>query len=898
MNLYKILPHNDYFDVVADFIINKFGYNFTQVKVILPNGAACLRLQKLLIKKLHYTILPNIMPFSSIVAESSEVFTIPSDNMNVISPIEERIIVAQIIYDYPKLQFDICQALHFSSHLIQLFYEFVINEIEIKSIKNLAIFDSAEHWQSIYEFLEYAYHAWHTQIVSTKKLDRAHYQMHNLKTEVKRLIKDDDSILIAGLFGNQIQFWNFLKNISNLPNGYIILPPVADMDIAPDAITAESPLYCLTQLCSLLDKKISDFKILGCNKRNYTVLDQLIVRSNDYKTDAGITHIQYFEYDNIFDEASAIVGICNNLQHNQTLAIIVDSGKTKELYEHFLCKYNIAFNDFIGLTLNKTHAFHLITALSEILCTPFDLKKLIILLQNPLIRSQHTLKLYEILRGENRFITSMTQLSNIITIKTQDAEFVSWFNALQKLLTQTLNTNIFNEILKAVIITVQNICPNIWDSQHGLVVHDFLHEILTINWGCWLTDVSNFTEILVSLSSGAKFDNSKDITANITICTADEGSLFKFDYVILANFSESIWPKAQYTNPWFNRQMQDLLKLHAQQIQSTMSLYNFYLLLHNKKVIITRSKKHDSTNALQTSSYIHKLEFIVPNIAATKSCSDVLSYDTDSSKEILTLEAVSDTFPKRISATDIEMLIRSPYSFYAKKILKLKKQESIATPPTSAMFGSFVHKVFDIYSKNTNNDSTTTIFAIADRILQNSILPDITKKIWMYKFTAIAEEFIAFDSKRRDIAASIYTEISGCLNIMTSKQAIEVTAIADRVEITKDGKVFIVDYKTGALPTLKDVESGLSPQLLVETLIAINGGFDIEVKSVPHILYVKIASSKPYIKTMEITLDKNKLDCHFVGLQSLLDRYNITKNFSSTIDLLTINDYKSLMRNF
>ena len=54
----------------------------------------------------------------------------------------------------------------------------------------------------------------------------------------------------------------------------------------------------------------------------------------------------------------------------------------------------------------------------------------------------------------------------------------------------------------------------------------------------------------------------------------------------------------------------------------------------------------------------------------------------------------------------------------------------------------------------------------------------------------------------------------------------ELTARADRIDQLADGRIEIIDYKTGSTPTKKQVENGLPPQLPLEALIARENGFE------------------------------------------------------------------------
>jgi ATP-dependent helicase/nuclease subunit B len=272
------------------------------------------------------------------------------------------------------------------------------------------------------------------------------------------------------------------------------------------------------------------------------------------------------------------------------------------------------------------------------------------------------------------------------------------------------------------------------------------------------------------------------------------------------------------------------------------------------------------------------------------------------------------SFPSRISASDIEMLIRNPYGFYAKKILKLKKLDDIAQKPKLSEFGNFMHKIFDEYTKSYNKLITTShhysscsswhskqlthLLEMSADMLRLLNLPSITKKIWQIKLTAIAEEFIDFDEKRRSNIKQVYSEIFGEMIIDAAGHKIKIVAIADRIEISHASSAMILDYKTGILPTEKDVHYGLSPQLIIESLIAIYGGFGIKINDVTNIIYIKVASSKPYIQTKEIEITNKELKSHETFLQTMLERFIVTASFPSIGNKLQYDDYKHLARNF
>ena len=149
---------------------------------------------------------------------------------------------------------------------------------------------------------------------------------------------------------------------------------------------------------------------------------------------------------------------------------------------------------------------------------------------------------------------------------------------------------------------------------------------------------------------------------------------------------------------------------------------------------------------------------------------------------------------------------------------------------------------------------------------------------------------------RRSHAKYVYSEQKGEIFLNIAGQEIKIIGVADRIEVDEQGQSVVIDYKTGSLPSRKDVDCGLSPQLIIAGLMMQEGGFGIKVRNVKQIIYVKISSSKPYIQTLNIDLNREQLRSHRQGLISLLEYYVTNKNFSYNVDLQKYNDYTHLAR--
>ena len=88
---------------------------------------------------------------------------------------------------------------------------------------------------------------------------------------------------------------------------------------------------------------------------------------------------------------------------------------------------------------------------------------------------------------------------------------------------------------------------------------------------------------------------------------------------------------------------------------------------------------------------------------------------------------------------------------------------------------------------------------------------------------------------------------------------------ADRIELLADGRYAILDFKTGAPPTSKQVQAGLAPQLTLEAAILRHGEFDGIPKAgsaadVAELVYVRLRGGAIAGEVNEIELDGITVD--------------------------------------
>lgn len=170
-----------------------------------------------------------------------------------------------------------------------------------------------------------------------------------------------------------------------------------------------------------------------------------------------------------------------------------------------------------------------------------------------------------------------------------------------------------------------------------------------------------------------------------------------------------------------------------------------------------------------------------------------------------------------ISATGLDRLLSDPYQFYAGKILQLARLDGVDAQPSPALQGEAVHAILDRWHKHGGD-----LKAIADEELDRLSAHPLMRKLWRPRLMKALEWVGAEIAKARGEGRAVaVTEAWGSIEV----DGVRVHGRADRVDLLPDGKLAIVDYKTGQPPSGASVKAGYSLQLGTLGLIARDGGF-------------------------------------------------------------------------
>ena len=202
--------------------------------------------------------------------------------------------------------------------------------------------------------------------------------------------------------------------------------------------------------------------------------------------------------------------------------------------------------------------------------------------------------------------------------------------------------------------------------------------------------------------------------------------------------------------------------------------------------------------------------------------------------------------PRALSATTIEKWVRDPYSIYAQYVLRLHPLDKIDEDPGARERGQKIHAAIDQFLKGSIDpsapDALDRLLREGEKAFEELLARPGIWAFWWPRFRRIAAWFVEHERERRGRAHLAASEVKGSLEIAAPAGAFTVRATADRIDRLNGGGLVIVDYKTGSVPTGKEVETGFAPQLPIEGLLATRGAFaDVPAEDVAQLVFWKLS---------------------------------------------------------
>ncbi|MGB0919250.1 MAG: double-strand break repair protein AddB [Holosporaceae bacterium] len=340
-------------------------------------------------------------------------------------------------------------------------------------------------------------------------------------------------------------------------------------------------------------------------------------------------------------------------------------------------------------------------------------------------------------------------------------------------------------------------------------------------------------------------------SARVTLLGTRDLRLCESDVMFLAGLNEGSWPATPQENPWLSRSMRAHLGLDDEERLQTLAAHDFYEGASRPFVILSRSKRVMGADTTP-SRFLQRLDHTLnkQGLAFKKLPHTLWANALD---KPLAIKPCTPPAPKppswararTFSPTSFELLRRNPYGFYARSILKLHKEEPLGGRQGPAFLGTLMHATIEAFANRIAWLQTGKPFATP--YAPQAALDDLPelKRLFLtiahdffapfqhnaalglfgwQRLLTLADPLVALFAEAMHHNHQLYHEILGSYTFDTGEGPIKLHARADRIDLTPTG-AWLIDYKTGVLPTEKDVNEGFSPQLPLYGLLWTEGGF-------------------------------------------------------------------------
>ena len=580
--------------------------------------------------------------------------------------------------------------------------------------------------------------------------------------------------------------------------------------------------------------------------RPATTSDQWQNLKNDndiQKIKSALNGVRICEADNDHHEATiialALLEIAADPEQEKTGVLITPNRYLAMRVQMILKQWGIDIDDSGGTSLNKTSLGQFcLSCLGSCLQGQIEPISFLSALKNPYASGEidsfrsHVKSLEkELFRG----VKPSGDFESLYNLSMKNKDFVAGLMMIFKPLSSaqegmhSLQTHIQNHIRvmeNLAKTSDQSGADRLWRGDVGEAFAQFFVNLQSQSDVTPDMTLMDYQDLITSLLSQNSFTARYGKHPRISILGQIEARMIACDRVILAGLNEVVWPADSGFDAWMSRIMRADFGLPSLEQKTSLSAHDFSCGFCAADVFVTRSKKTDGAPTLP-SRWLNRLHTILEATALQDHSMDnhyaQWARDIRHSKtqQILLRPQPTPSIEKRptqFSVTEIEKWMRDPYWIYAKKILDLRKMDSVDMDLSMADRGTIIHTIIERYTKTPDIDLITLGKEEFETHIDN---PEVYG-FWWPRFEKSAQWFLDYDHDWRLDVAQTYSEIKGEIHY----DDIRLTGKLDRLDVHTNGSFSIIDYKTGSPPSPSDVNAGIASQLPLEGLILSQNGFN------------------------------------------------------------------------
>ena len=841
------------------------------------------------------TILPRMAPLGDL--DESEFETLSGDAAALtlppaIDPAEREALLARLVAAFPDedgqpVAQTAAQALKLARELGGLLDELAIDGVPFEKLETLVEGNFAHHWRRTLKFLSIVGEAWPAELANRGQIDAIDRRTRSIRAQAERwrATPPATQVIAAGSTGSQPATRELMKVIAGLPKGAVVLPGL-DRDMDEDSWQKLDPthpqfgLHELLQHFEIARIDVAEWPGTSGDAARRLLIGELMrpaETSDDWKKPgaASLDHVTRADCATPHQEAVVIaLALREALEHpTRTAALVTPDRDLAKRVTAELRRWNIEIDDSAGEPLADTPPATLLRCLVATIDQGFAPVELLALLKHPLCSMglPRAALLNAARRLDRKVLRGLRPTPGLDALEAlvEDASFTNEADRAQvrdlggrlrdatAALVATMSAPATPAaLLEITIATAEKLAPpeTLWAGEAGEALAESLAK-LKAAWAAQPEIASGeWPSLLLTMLASETIRPRFGRHPRLAIWGPLEARLQRADLLILGGLNEGSWPPSVETGPWINRPMRAALGLPQPERRIGLSAHDFASALAAERVLLTRAEREGGAPTVP-SRWLARLDALfgydpesgaAPPEYIQRGRRTWLAWaeQLDQTDEYRPWPAPSPrppvaARPTTLSVSRIEQWRRDPYGLYARRILDLEPLDPLEQELGAAERGSRLHDALDEFLKTYPSgrlppDALALFEAMGERHLQTVLAAPAERAFWWPRFKKLAAWFVKTENDRRAAGTRLLaSESKGAVTL----GPLTVEARADRIDEIEPGGWEIIDYKTGRVPSPRELEKLFAPQLLLEAVIAGHGHFD-KVKGPPRTVHL------------------------------------------------------------
>jgi ATP-dependent helicase/nuclease subunit B len=379
----------------------------------------------------------------------------------------------------------------------------------------------------------------------------------------------------------------------------------------------------------------------------------------------------------------------------------------------------------------------------------------------------------------------------------------------------------------------------LWAGEAGVALSERLGEALVALAPLPDIPAADVPDSLDALLAGAvvRRPRARDGHPRVAIWGVQEARLQSVDVLVLGGLIEGVWPAAAEPGPWLSRPMRRAAGLPAPEAALAAAAHDFFSLAAAAGEVVLSAPARRARAPAVPARWITRLAAYLAGTNQALPLHPAAGWAAALDQPALRQRRARpyprppvEARPTSYSISDIATLMSDPYALYARKILRLRPLDPLDEESDAIMFGEIVHAGLQaFYTHERGGPDMAARLTTRLLVAMGEQRPRAALEAWWAARLARIAGWVADEELAR--RARLGDPVAMALELPAEMQLgsrFTVRGRADRIERRADGKIAIFDYKTGTLPSNKDVTEGRAPQLVLEGMIAEGGEFGDE----------------------------------------------------------------------